>query len=59
MEACVCHRSWLRCDGLVKALGRRAPEEGQSDVEDTDMDSSCDNGCDASDHDEVSSLSDD
>lgn len=52
MEACVCHRSWLRCDGLAKTLGRRAPEEGQSDEEDTNIESSS-NDASNSDHDEV------
>ena len=46
MEACICHRSWLRCDGLATTLGRQAPE-CQSDLVENDVDSSDD---DFSDH---------
>ena len=53
MEACICHRSWLRCDGLATTLGRHAPEECQSDLVETDADSSDD---DVSDHEEVIAI---
>jgi len=54
MEACVCHRSWLRCDGLATTLGRHAPEECQDDLEETDIyNDDDDDDCEGSAHDEV------